>query len=89
MEILKLQRISFIIALSTAGVTGWPADAFLLFNSIYSMFHAIHTDIELVNKIIYKQSSTIHYIQLKQYTKKLIIRNIFDKIHQYCTMNVQ
>ena len=35
------------------------------FNSIYSMFHAIHTDIELVNKIIYKQSSIIHYIQLK------------------------
>ena len=35
------------------------------FNSIYSMFHAIHADIELVNKIIYKQSSIIHFIQLK------------------------
>jgi hypothetical protein len=30
MEIVKLQSISFIIALSTAGVTGWPADACLL-----------------------------------------------------------
>jgi len=30
MEIVKLQNISFIIALSTAGVTRWPADASLL-----------------------------------------------------------
>jgi len=30
MEIVKLQSISFIIALSTAGVTGWPADACFL-----------------------------------------------------------
>jgi len=30
MDIVKLQSISFIIALSTAGVTGWPADACLL-----------------------------------------------------------
>ena len=30
MEIVKLQSISFIITLSTAGVTGWPADACLL-----------------------------------------------------------
>jgi len=30
MEIVKLQSISFIIALSTAGVTRWLADACLL-----------------------------------------------------------
>lgn len=30
MKIMKLQSISFIIALSTAGVTGWPADVCLL-----------------------------------------------------------
>jgi hypothetical protein len=32
MEIVKLQSISFIIALTTAGVTGWPADACLLYD---------------------------------------------------------